>query len=130
MATTRGREVEINQTVLDQADFFEADEFTRVVGLTAVDLTSEIFHQNILQPWALVDGTTVTDEEVASGTVYVHEITGSPGFYSVRFRPNALGFWRNSLTFAAGTQVLAQDFDVVARGAIADTGLKVSFVKP
>lgn len=51
MSTTRGRLVQINQTVLDQADFFEPDGFTRKTGLGLSDLTYEIFFENGRQPW-------------------------------------------------------------------------------
>lgn len=129
MATTRGRIVQVNQVVLDQADFFEPDGFTRTVGLTVVDLISEIFHDNLKQPWPLVSGSGVTDAQVAAGTIYFHQIEGNPGFYNVRFRPNATGFWRNLLTFTAGQQNSAQDFDVVASSPLLESGLKSSFIK-
>lgn len=129
MATTRGRIVQANQTVLDQVDFFQSDGFTRVTGLTTGQLVSQIFFNNQLQPWPLVSGLGVTDHQVVSGKVYFNEIPGSPGFYNVRFRPNAVGFWRNLLTYTAGTQIAGQDFDVVTQPTI-DGGLNASFIKP
>jgi hypothetical protein len=130
MATTRGRLVQINQTIIDQADFFEADGFTRVVGLTIPDLTHEIFFNNVLQTWPLIDGSSVSDAAVVSGNVYWNEVPGSLGFYNVRFRPNAIGFWRNLVTYTAGTQIMGQDFDVVSQVPAAETGLRASFTKP
>lgn len=129
MATTRGRVIQVNQVVLDQFDFFEGGGFVRKVGLTVVDLVSDIFHDNLKQPWPLVNGSGVTDAQVASGTVYFHQIVGNPGFYNVRFRPNATGFWRNLLTYTAGEQHSAQDFDVVANSPLLESGLKSSFIK-
>ena len=127
--TTRGRIVQANQVVLDQVDFFEPDGFTRVIGLTVGDLINEIFVQNVRQPWTLVNGVGVTDAQVGSGTVYFNQIPGQPGFYNVRFRPNAVGFWRNLLTYTVGTQISAQDFDVVQSAPLLESGLKSSFIK-
>jgi len=130
MATTRGRIVQANQAVLDQVDFFQSDGFTRVTGLTASILISQIFFNNLLQPWPVISGLGVTDAQVVSGKIYFNEIPGSPGFYAVRFRPNAVGFWRNLLTYTAGTQISAQDFDVVSGQPGGDGGLSASFIKP
>lgn len=130
MATTRGRLVQINQTILDQADFFQLDGYTRVVGLTVADLTSQVFYNNILMPWPLTNGTPVSNQQVTAGFLYVNEITGAPGNYSVRFRPNAAGYWRINLTYPAGTQILIQDFDVTAEPLqLTGGGMKASFTK-
>jgi len=127
--TTRGRIVQANQVVLDQVDFFEADGFTRVFGLIPAVLISEIFFENVRQPWPLISGLGVTDAQVAAGSIYFNEIPGQPGFYNVRFRPNAVGYWRNLLTYTAGQQISAQDFDVVAGTTALESGLKSSFIK-
>ena len=127
MVTTRGRLVRVNQTVIDQADYFQLDGFTRVVGLNTTDVELQIFYDNVLQPWPLMDGTSVTDAQVKSGFVYFHEISGSDGFYSVRFRPNAGGYWRTLLTYTAGQQILAQDYDVNAEPVTVNGGLKAKF---
>lgn len=123
-----GRLVPINRVVIDQADIFAPDDFTRITGLTVADLTGILFYNNLAQPWPLVDGTTVTDAQVAVGKVYFNEIIGQPGFYSVRFRPNAVGFWRLSLSYDAGSRALAFGFDVVAEQPPVASGLKASFV--
>lgn len=130
--TTRGRLVTINQTILDQADFFQPDGFTRVMGITATGglITSVLFYNNIEQPWPLTDGVPVIDDKVASGKVYWNEIASEPGYYTVRFRPNALGYWRLLINYPTGTQIVAQDYDVVARMPLSGGGLKASFVKP
>lgn len=130
MATTRGRQVFSNQTVLDQADFFQGDGFTRVTGITLSDVTAQLFLNNALQSWPLVNGSVVTDVNVAAGSIYFYEV--SSGIYSVRFRPNAIGYWRMLINYPAGSQILAQDYDVVAQtGTIGGgTGIKSSFIKP
>lgn len=130
MATTRGRLVQINQTILDQADFFESDGFTRVPGLSVGDLVLELFFNNVVQPWSLVDGSGIADAAVVSGKVYWNEVAGSPGFYNVRFRPNAIGYWRNLISYPVGTQIMAQDYDVTSQVPVAETGLRATFVKP
>jgi hypothetical protein len=129
MATTRGRLVQINQVILDQADFFEGDGYTRVTGLTPADLDCELYFNNSLQPWALIDGSSTTDSQVNSGNVYWHEVPGSPGIYNVRFRPNAVGYWRLLIAYPVGTQIMAQDFDVT-QYPLTDSGLRASFTKP
>lgn len=130
MATTRGRVVQANQVVLDQVDFFLPDGFTRATGLTTGSVISQIFFNNVAQPWPLISGLGVTDAQVVSGKIYFNELVGNPGFYNVRFRPNALGFWRNLLTYTAGQQISAQDFDVVQSAPATESGLNASFIKP
>ena len=130
MSTTRGRLVFANEVVLDQCDFFQLDGFTRVTGLTPGNLVCQTFLQNLLQPWSLVNGAGVTDAQVASGKVYWVEVPGSPGIYNVRFRPNAIGYWRLLITYPVGTQISAQDYDVTPIPPSIDQGLKSSFVKP
>jgi hypothetical protein len=128
--TTRGREVFVNQVVFDQADYFQSDGYTRVTGLTIADLEIETFFNNQSLNWALVNGATVTDGQVVAGKVYFQEVTAEPGHYSVRWRPNATGFWRILITYPAGQQRLAQDYDVRAEPIRQAGGLKPSFVKP
>jgi hypothetical protein len=130
MPTTRGRVVLANQTVDDQSDFFQSDGFTRVTGLTPSQLVCQIFFDNQLQPWPLVTGSGFTDAQIASGHVYWLEVPGSPGIYSVRWRPNAVGYWRLIITYPAGQQISAQDYDVTTGNPTVDQGLKASFLKP
>lgn len=124
---TIGRRVQINQTILDQADFFQVDGFTRVAGLTVLDLTSQVFYNNQIVPWPLADGSSVSDSQIAAGSLYFHEIVGTSGNYSVRFRPNAAGYWRVLLGYSAGTQTIAQDYDVTEPSQTGG-GLRTSFV--
>jgi len=127
-AVVRGRIVRVNQTVIDQADFFQVNGFSRVQGLTFADLTSLMFYDNVPQPWALANGATVSDGQVKAAVIYFHEIPGAPGNYSVRFRPNTSGYWRLILTYTAGQQIVAQDYDVMAEPSQAG-GLTASFTR-
>ncbi len=128
--TTRGRQIPTGQTVDDQADFFQSDGFTRVTGLTVSQLTMALFFDNQPQPWQFVTGAGVTDTQITSGYVYWLEVPGAPGYYSVRFRPNAIGYWRLLITYPVGTQIQGQDYDVVPPSPTVDQGLKASFLKP
>lgn len=123
-----GRLIPINRVVVDQADIFAPDDYTRITGLTVGDISHVLFYNNDAQPWVLTAGETVTDAQVAAGKVYFNEITGQPGFYSVRFRPNAVGFWRLVLDYPAGPRTLGLGFDVVAEPPVVASGLKASFV--
>lgn len=127
--TTHGRIIPINQAVLGQADFFQSNGFTRIVGLTPAQLLGQLFYNNAVQPWPLISGTGIADAQVASGRVYFNEVPGSPGFYNVRFRPNALGYWRLLLTYTTGTQTVGQDYDVVQNAPAVAQGLNASFIK-
>jgi hypothetical protein len=130
VSTTRGRLIYANQVVHDQADFFQPDGYTRVTGLTIGQLQMQMFFNNAAQPWQFVVGSGVMDAQVASGKVYWIEVPGAPGIYNVRWRPNALGYWRLLITYPAGQQIMAQDYDVIPGGASTDSGLRESFVKP
>lgn len=130
MATTRGRLVQNNQVLFDQADFFQSDGFTRVPGLTPGDLTSQLFYENVLQPWTLLDGSSVLDSAVVAGNLYWNEVPGSTGIYNVRWRPNAIGYWRLLVTYPVGVQIMGQDYDVVSTVPVAESGLRASFTKP
>lgn len=129
MATTRGRLVQSNQVVLDQADFFQLDGFTRQAGLTVGQVVAQLYFNNVQQGWTLVPGLGITDLQVVSGKIYWLEIPGGP--YGVRFRPNAVGYWRLLITYPAGTQILAQDYDVTPGPSTpAVGGMKASFIGP
>jgi len=130
MSTTHGRIVEINQAVVDQADFFQSDGYTRQAGLTTANVTSQLFFNNSEQPWSLLDGTALLDSQVASGNVYWSEIPGSGGVYSVRFRPNALGFWRLLINYPVGKQIVAQDYDIVLKAENCQPGIRSTFIHP
>jgi hypothetical protein len=127
--TTRSRFVLHNETVLCQADFLGPDVFTRVPSLTVPQVGFDLFYNNTVMPWTPVDGTAVSDAQVVSGKIYWSEIPSRLGFYSVRFRPNAVGYWRLVLTYASGLQTYATDYDVLGTQPNGSDGLQYSFVK-
>lgn len=128
MNTTRSRVVRPNELIFCQADFLASDEFTRLMGLVPADIEAKLFFNNVLQPWSLVDGSLMQDALVASGSIYWAEIPSSAGYYGIRFRPNAVGYWRLSLTYTAGQQLFQTDYDVIPPPA-ADGGLRSSLIK-
>ena len=119
--------------VVDQVDFFQADFFTRVTGLDYTDVTLEVFFINaLLSSWDLASGVSVPDGQVVSGHVYFNEMTPI-GYYSVRFRPNAVGFWRVAVSYTIGAQQVALDYDIVPPGSLTNnvgSGISASFFKP
>lgn len=130
MPTTRGRLVFNNLVVYDQVEFFQLDGFTRVTGLIPSQLILEVYHDNTVLSWPLLPGVGVLDPQITSGQVYFDVL--STGSYGIRWRPNATGYWRLMLSYAAGYQILAQDYDVNAGTGVSAPGggLKVSFVGP
>ena len=130
MATTRGRIVQQNQVVYDHVDFFQPDGFTRVTGLTFSTVSLNVFFENVPQPWFLVNGIGVSDAQVAAGSVYFNEIPTNPGYYNIRWRPNAVGYWRLLITYTPGQQIEAQDYDVIQGLPVVESGLSASFIKP
>ncbi len=134
MATTRGRVLAAQQVVYDLADIFSNDGFTRVAGLTASNFSLQVYLNNTLLGWTLVNGASVIDAQVLVGKVYISSLSGGP--YSIRWRPSSVGFWRINLTYPAGFQVLAQEYDVlsdkqaISSGAAGSTpGLQTSFIR-
>lgn len=130
MATTRNREVFVNQLIYDQVDYFEPDEFTRVTGLGVSDVALQIFFNNTVVNWPLTDGSTTADAQIVSGQVFFTEVTGSPGIYNVRWRPNISGYWRLILSYTVGQQITALGFDVRAESTQISGGLRASFTNP
>lgn len=136
MATTRGRLTAASQVVYDQADIFHNDGYTRVLGLTPNQLVLEVYFNNVPQSWILINGASVTDAQVVVGSVYFSPIANGP--YSLRWRPSGIGYWRLVLIYAAGNQILAQDYDVSASTAPTQgaglgsgtQGFKISLVRP
>jgi hypothetical protein len=129
MPTTRGRLVYNNLVVYDQADFFNLDGYTRVSGLTPSQLVCQMYHNNVLLAWPLVVGSGLIESQITAGHVYWDDLGSG---YGVRWRPNALGYWRLLLTYPVGSQILGQDYDVSSGTGILPPGggLKTSFVGP
>ncbi len=111
MPTTRGRFVGPNEVIFDQADLFQSDGYTRASGVTVSAITLHLYYNNSLTNWTLADGSVISDAGVVSGRVYWSPLSGGP--YSIRWRPNAIGYWRLVINYPTSSQILAQDYDVV-----------------
>ncbi len=75
-----------------QPDFFLAG--SRLTGIVPNDLTPSVFANDVLLAWPLEDGSEVPDSAIQAGTVYFNEISSRPGFYSLRFWVDRVGYWR------------------------------------
>lgn len=129
MLTTRSRTVLPNETVFDQADFLGPDLFTRIPGLTVAQVQADLYFNNAPMAWLTVDGALISDAQVVSGKIYWSEVPARLGVYNIRFRPSAVGYWRLVLTYAAGQQIVATDYDVSVPCPSGSDSLQYSFVK-
>ncbi len=68
--------------------------------------------------WPLVDGSSVPDSSVVAGNVYFNEIASCPGFYSVRFFPDRVGFFRFVFLHSGYSIEVEKDFDVLPPGVL------------
>lgn len=130
------RIIPINTTIVDQVDFFQGDYYTRIENLPHTALVLNLFNENNKLNWPLASGVGLTNNQILSGSMYFSEVVGAPGFYSVRFRPNAAGYWRLVLNYPAGVQASALDYDVVTTAMFpgsgsggSGSGLNVSFTR-
>jgi hypothetical protein len=116
-----------NSIVYDQTDILDGSD--RIAGVTVSDLSLVCFRNNMPQSWVLVDGTNISASNISSGSIYFNEIYGCPGFYSVRFLPNATGFWRLVLTYVDVPQSTVLEYDITANFTEnPSSGLIASFI--
>lgn len=131
-----GRIVPAGTIVRDQLDLYVSPgHIERAMGVVVSNLQSRLFVDNAVVTWPLTDGSLVFDSSVCSGKIYFNEISGSPGFYSIRFFPDRVGFWRLVLTSFSLNSEKVFDFDVVNSGFFSTSsapsgGLSASFIKP
>jgi hypothetical protein len=125
-----GRLVTSGQIVYDQIDFYiPAGSINRATGVIAASLSLNIFVDNCLLSWPLADGTNISNFQISAGTVYFNEIAGSSGYYSVRFFPDRIGFWRLIFQNATLSEEAIRSYDVIpARPGPASNELNASFV--
>lgn len=115
--------------VYDQVDFYyPSGTIIRPTGIVPANLAATIFLNNGLVSWPLVDGTLVPDSSVAAGTIYFNSVLGVGGFYSVRFFPHQIGYWRVVLRHNSYGIELVKNYDVVPARQTA-SGLNATFVK-
>lgn len=108
--------------IFDQVDFYLGSSR---IFVPLSSLQSKLFVNNQLLPWTLEDGSSVLDSSISSTKIYYNEISGNPGFTSLRFFPDRIGFWRLILSW--NTSEVIKEYDV--SGAKNSTGgLNASFV--
>jgi hypothetical protein len=120
--------------VRSQLDFYSPpNSITRVNGVTIASLGAAIFVNNSQLNWPLADGAAVMDSNVSAGYVYFNEIASSPSYYSVRFFPDRVGFWRLIFTNLSYSIQPILEFDVVPSGTfqqgVISSGLNAAFVR-
>jgi hypothetical protein len=115
--------------IRDQIDFyFPSGSSQRTTGLTASIIQATLFVNNALMSWPLMDGASVPDSSISSGYIYFNEISGSPGFYSIRFFANKVGFWRLVMKNNSTGIEQVKEYDVTS-SSNNSSGLNASFTK-
>jgi hypothetical protein len=117
--------------VYEQLDFYNPPT-VRAIGVVPANLTLILFLNNQLLSWPLEDGSAIADSSISAGSIYFNEISGSNGYYSVRFYPHQIGFWRMIIKHNALSQEIIKEFDIIASGSLkptSSTGLNASFVQ-
>src|SRR4051812_42649719 len=131
--TVASRLISAGAVARAQVDFYAPPTSSvREAGILPATLSLSTFFNNSPIMWPLRDGTTVVDSSVVAGIVYFNEIVGAPGFYSVRFFPDKIGFWRLSVNNPSLGVECNLEFDAVAPNAFQHTpgnaGLVASFI--
>lgn len=122
-ATFRNRQVQVNRITFDQVNIFQSDQYNPVTGLIPSNVGLILTLNNQTVSWPLVDGTTVQDSQVVSGSIYWNQLTG--GAYGIRFYANQLGHWNLTFSYAPIPQLIVIDYDVVNQPAAS----QASFIK-
>lgn len=104
---------------------FAVDGFTRVPALVPGLVTLRLTYNNTVLAWSLVSGIGVTDTSVVAGSVFWDEV--SPGYYRVRFFPNAPGAWRLEFVYPPSGQRTVLVYDVTPPAPTPTLGLHASF---
>lgn len=124
-----GRNVSSGSVIRAQADFYVVPgSASRVTGILSSDISLSTFFNNSILPWPIADGTSVPDSSISAGTVYFNEMSGSSGFYTVRFFPDRTGFWRLVLKNIALNVEVILEFDISAPTSLV-SGLNATFSK-
>lgn len=128
-----GRLVSAGAIVYSQIDFYQpVSSINRLSGVVVASLSSASFINGSSIGWSLTDGTSVSDSSISAGTIYFNEITGSSGYYLVRFYADRVGYWRISITYPGLQVERILEFDVIAAGSLkpgSSGGLVASFIK-
>lgn len=129
-ALCMSRSISAASLVRDQIDLYDPPgSITRVAGVTAAAVSVTVFANNTPIPWPIQDGSVIPDSTISAGIVYFNEIVGSPGFYSFRFFPDRIGFWRLVFSIPVIPAEVIREFDIVSSKMLAPAnGLNASFI--
>lgn len=124
-----GRSISAASLVSDQIDLYDPPgSVIRALGVLLADVSVTVFANNVLLPWTIQDGTAVPSSSISAGIIYFNEIVGSPGFYSIRFFPDRIGFWRLIFSVPSITAEVIREFDINPTGSSSPAnGLNASF---
>lgn len=100
--------------VYDQLDFYSPiGSINRLSGITVGQLTLNLFINNQLLTWPIIDGSLIYDSSISSGSVYFNEIIGSNGYYSIRLFTDRVGSWRLIFRNSGLGVEIIKEYDVV-----------------
>ena len=114
-----------NRITYDQLDFYIGT--LRDTGVHLARLSLVLFVDNVRLGWSFVDGSLVPDGDVSPGSVYFNTISGSPGYYSIRFFPDTPGFWRLIVTDSISGDETIREYEIVPQFP-QSSGLNASFI--
>ncbi len=115
------RIVQSGVVVFDQVDIVNpAWSNNRINGLTIESVDVTVFINNKRKYMQIVDGSTVLDQFITTNSIYFNEINGSPGYYSVRFFSDSVGFMRVILSVKPNASEHILSYDIVAK-QVSDT---------
>ncbi len=124
-----GRLLSAGHLVRDQIDIYiPAGSVNRRAGENFTQLVLVSFVDNNLIAWPLADGTNVPDSSISAGVVYFNQIPGAPGFYSIRFFPDRVGFWRLIFQEQALGEEVILSYDIVPPQGSTPNSLNASFL--
>ncbi len=123
-----GRSVSAGCLIRDQADFYLPGGTQRASGISVSQVSLDAFSDNGLLEWPIADGSAVADSSISAGTIYFSEIYGAPGFYSIRFFPDRVGYWRMVLRVSAFGSEAIREYDITPSSSSPSNGLNASFL--
>ena len=124
------RLVATGSVISDQLAVYDPpNTFSRPAGLTIADFSLTVFANNENLTWTLVDGTSVLNSAISPGFIYLNEIATNPGFYSIRWYPDRIGFWNLTIPCTVNSVEYILEYDVVPNSFFANSnqGLIASF---
>ena len=100
--------------IFDQITVYDpANSYDRVGGLSNTDFTLNLFANNEKLSWSLEDGSSILSANISPGSIYIEEITGATGYYSIRWFPDRVGYWMLSLVYTGNGMEIIREYDVM-----------------